>query len=374
MKKTIYINGRFLTQDITGVQRYAHEIIRALDLSITTKSIPDSEQYQIILVAPKRKIKHRLSLKKIKIVQSGLFGGHLWEQLLLPFISRKGILFSPGNTAPLVSLFIKHRMAVTIHSLSFHYFPESYSFSFRLLYKLMVPLILKYADCILTVSNSEKKQLIDYLPAAEERIVVIQNGGLPVNYNFSPPNPSLADIEKRQPYLLYVGALSRGKNIQGVIQAFRKIIKKTDFNLIVVGSSPAAFQKYNINIEDSVKKSIFFMGHLNHIDEMVFLYKHAFCLLFPSYYEASPLPPIEAMACGCPVICSDIPALRERCGEAALYCKAEDSEQIAAQILSLIRNTPLRGGYIKKGITHAAQFTWQKCAELTINAIVNQVK
>ena len=176
MKKTLYINGRFLTQDITGVQRYAHEIVKELDLSISAKNLPDIELYQVILVAPKRKIKHRLLLKNIKIVQIGLPGGHFWEQLILPFISRKGFLFCPGNTAPLLSLFLKQRIVVTIHSLSYHHFPKSYSFSFRLLYKLMLPLILKYADTILTVSNSEKKQLIDYFPAVKGRIIAIQNG------------------------------------------------------------------------------------------------------------------------------------------------------------------------------------------------------
>jgi glycosyltransferase involved in cell wall biosynthesis len=116
---------------------------------------------------------------------------------------------------------------------------------------------------------------------------------------------------------------------------------------------------------------IHLLGQVNDTMAMINLYKNAHCLLFPSYYEASPLPPIEAMACGCPVICSDNHALRERCGTAALYCNPDDINYMASLVLSLYQDKTLRDTYIQKGLEHSQNFTWIECAKKTVSTLIS---
>jgi glycosyltransferase involved in cell wall biosynthesis len=105
------------------------------------------------------------------------------------------------------------------------------------------------------------------------------------------------------------------------------------------------------------------------------LYRHYFrarCLVFPSFFEASGLPPIEAMTCGCPVVTSDIPALRERCGDAALYCNPADPDSIADQILKLLKNETVYEEFRRRGTEWARRFSWNECARETF-AVVKEL-
>ncbi|HWI55369.1 MAG TPA: glycosyltransferase family 1 protein, partial [Desulfobacteria bacterium] len=124
LSQKIYINGRFLTQSITGVQRYAHEVVKALDSMIDSGEI-DKSHYQLQILAPGKGIKYDLGLKHIHLQQIGKPTGHLWEQTVLPAGSRDGLLFCPGNTAPAISLLSGQKTVVTVHDLSYLYFPDA---------------------------------------------------------------------------------------------------------------------------------------------------------------------------------------------------------------------------------------------------------
>ena len=275
------------------------------------------------MLAPARGLRQKLVLKHIPLRCAGRLTGHLWEQIQLPRLCRGGLLFCPGNTAPLRSLRSRQPVVVTIHDLSYRYFPEAYSAPFKKFYGVIIPEIFRLAQAVITVSASEKRSILDHYPFVKKRLHAIQNGGLGRRYLAEAGRTSV-ERQLDPPHLLYVGALNRRKNPQGVLQALE--ILRNDFDAKL-------------------------------------------CIVFPSFYEASPLPPIEAMACGCPVVASDIPSLRERCGAAALFCNADDSGDIAKKITALLKNNFLREELVQKGRKQAAQFSWENCARQTATII-----
>jgi glycosyltransferase involved in cell wall biosynthesis len=165
--------------------------------------------------------------------------------------------------------------------------------------------------------------------------------------------------------------LNKIKNLQKVIDVFELLQNDIDYDLLIIGENTKTFNKSQLSVPQIGKNKIIFKGQINDSKELINLYKNAVCLVFPSLYEASPLPPIEAMACGCPVIASNIPSLKERCGDAAIYCNPEDVNDIAEKILKVINDKKLRESYIKKGLLKSRDYTWKKCTEETLKLIKN---
>lgn len=368
--REIIINARFLSRPTTGVERYASELIKALDSLIDNGEI-DSKQFSFKLMAP-RNVKHALNLKHIPLQRVGYLSGHLWEQLELPMYSRGDLLFSPCNTSPVVSLMSSQKTVVVVHDLSPLYFPDAYSLRFRTFYRFIFPIIFIRGDAIVTVSTSERELLLNYYCWSADKLHAVQNGGLPTSYidEISNVEPSSSSVSR--PFVLYVGSLSRRKNFQGVLQAIANLEKDTCVDLVVVGTQGKVFDNREFSVPNSITNKVDFKGQVNDLGELIKLYKSASCLVFPSFHESSGLPPVEAMACGCPVVVSSIPALAERCGDAALYCDPHNPNDIASKIQELISDRGLRESLRQKGFVRAKQFTWQKCARETF-AVVEKV-
>jgi glycosyltransferase involved in cell wall biosynthesis len=367
-KNKFYINGRFLTQSISGVQRYAYEFLKTLDDLIGQDNSFMSD-YQFEVLAPKKlNPAYKLDFKHFSLRKIGLFTGHLWEQFELPFFCRSGLLFNPGNVTPVIHLLSGQKTVVTVHDLSYRYFPEAYSLAFRLVYKCLMPVIFKFADLIITVSNSELKSIVNIYPQSEEKIHAVQNGGLPETVLRNLDN--IPAHKTKKPYLLYVGALNPRKNPQGVISAFNIIQKEWEIDLIIVGSSGKTFGDFSYELFEKQKGEIIFTGQIDDTERLVEYYKGATCLVFPSFYEASPFPPLEAMACGCPVVSGDIPSLHERCNEAALYCDPNNAQDIARKSLIIMKDPTLRLKLIDNGFNRNKNFTWKKCVENTSRLIM----
>ncbi len=369
--RNVYINGRFLTQPVTGVQRYAHEIVKAFDRFLESGQI-DPERYQVTLLSPNRHLQHQLSLRRIQVKRFGQYSGHAWEQWELPFHAWNGVLFCPGNTAPLMSYLFRRPVVVTIHSLAFRLFPEAYSRFFRVWYHFLTPRIIRFSRAVITVSESERRTIEQLYPEASGKIQVIQNGGLPTEILNRRKELFRRPVSFPEPYALFVGSLSEGKNLKAVLRAVEQVNQHQPLHLVVVGSTARTFRESTLEIPPSLTGKVHFTDQVEDPSELIPLYHHACCLVFPSFYEASSLPPIEAMACECPVIASDIPALRERCGEAALYCPPEEPDSIARAIQQIRTNPDLRQQLIRKGQQQATQFTWEASARQTFQ-ILEQV-
>uniref|UniRef100_A0A7V3ZVR7 Glycosyltransferase family 1 protein n=1 Tax=candidate division WOR-3 bacterium TaxID=2052148 RepID=A0A7V3ZVR7_UNCW3 len=355
----IIINGRFLTQKITGVQRYAQQLVKEIDRLYEKEEII-KKRFQFKILAPKSII-HHLELKHIPIKKIGFLKGHFWEQLVLPFYLKNRILLCLGNTAPLLTLFFNKKVIVTVHDLGFKYFPKNYRFLFRTFYSIIIPLILKYAWAIITDSQSEKEKIIKRYYFVKEKIFAIPQGG------FSEELKAF-DIREKN-YLLYVGSLSKKKNFNGFLSALEIIVKKKlPLKAIAIISQNDIFEEIAIDLKPGIKERIKIIHQVSD-EELMGYYKNAFLFVFPSFHEGAGIPPIEAMSCGCPVICSDIPSLRERCGEAALYFNPYSPEDIAQKIILLWENEELRKSLIEKGLERAKIFSWENTAKQTLKIL-----
>lgn len=360
MSSVIYINGRYLTQAITGVQRYAHELVATFD-RLLGEDRTLAARHRFVILVPPRGVIHHPRLEHIEIRPVGRFAGHLWEQLDLPGASNDGVLFCPGNTAPVISLISGRKTVVTVHDLGYIYFPDTYSRAFRVLYKTLIPIVLRRASAVIAVSNSEGQAIRRVYGVPEDRITPIQNGGLSGDYLYDGPDLSLQEPE---PFAFYVGAISKKKNVHGVIQAAAELAGEP-IRFVIAGGGGKPFKDFDLPPEVERKARVEFTGRIS--DEQLFDYlRRALCLVFPSFYEASPLPPIEAMAWGCPVVTSGIPALQERCGEAALFCDPNDPADIARQIRRLLHDPALRADLRRKGFEQAGRYSWRNCALRTI--------
>lgn len=356
----LVINGRFLMQPTTGVQRVARELTRALDHMAATGALSCS----LRLVCERDADISDLGLRATRVDRvGGRISGHLWEQFVLPRHVRGGFLLCLGNTAPLASL-LGGKVAIMIHDLSYRLFPDAYRLAYRIGHTMMLPFLLRRSRLIFTVSETEKAMLSSLVPTARNRIVVAQNGGWRLGHD-GMDDPG-ADAGS---YLLYVGSLSKRKNIEGVVATAIHLARERAMPTILVGSVRHYLAHLPFEVPADVRHLIRWEGQVEDLDRLAQLYRGAACLLFPSFYEASPLPPLEAMHFGCPVVASDIPSMRERCGAAAAYCDAHDLQSIIAVTGRVIDDRDHAADLVAKGRIQATRFSWQQQAALVAEAI-----
>jgi glycosyltransferase involved in cell wall biosynthesis len=358
------INGRFLTQQVTGVQRYAASLLDAMDallddrpdISATVWSPPS-----LAAMPNWRNLSHR---------QAGRFGGNLWEQFDLPVLARGKLLFCPGNTSPVISLLGRQPVVVTVHDLSYSYFPEAYSRSFRTWYNLIVPLEMRRAASVLTVSEAERQSIVRHFPGAVSRVHAIANGGWPGEL---PEQRTTVESTSRG-YVLYVGSLSKRKNFPLLLAAAIRLSRRRGFRFRFIGGTASSLAVSDHSVPDDVKGLIEFSGQVDDAEELGRAYREAACFVFPSLYESSGLPPVEAMAWGCPVIASDIPALRERCLDAALYCNPSDPSSVETSIENMMDSAEMRAEYRSRGYRISSSRTWDQCARKTLDLIRTNIE
>lgn len=364
--RKIILNGRFLLQDVTGVQRVERELLVALD-KMAAEGLIDTPE----LVAPEKgELISMPKLEAISLVRKGRLSGHLWEQLELPRYCKGKTLWCLGNTAPIASLFSKQTKVLTmIHDLSYKYFPSAYNWKFRALYSSLVPIELEKSDVVVTVSNAEKAAISSNYPKIKqaEHFHSAQNGGIPDELASAAQGNDTPGLEERG-YGIYVGSLSKRKNADGVIKAAIRFLQAyPTMRFVIIGASSGVFDAFNITIPDDVKDRIELRGQVNDPQKIYESFNYARFLLFPSFYEASPMPPVEAMTFGCPVISSSIASLQERCGDAALYCDPHSDSDISSTIDKLMSCKETWNQLSEAGRRKAAEYSWQGQAEKLLN-------
>jgi glycosyltransferase involved in cell wall biosynthesis len=303
--------------------------------------------------------------RNVKLRQVGFLQGHAWEQFELPWYSRGSTLFWLLNTAPAISLLGSQPTVVTVHDLSYKYFPEAYRATFRLWYSFIIPLALRHARCVITVSESERQAIIRHYPAVVSRLHAIANGGLPADLTLD----ARGFVDRSDGYILYVGSLSKRKNFSRMLEAACLLARERGCHFIFIGDMSKSLKRSIARVPDDISSLITFVGAVDDPAMLISYYRRAVCFLFPSLYESSGLPPVEAMACGCPVIASDIPALKERCGEAVIYCNPYDIGSIVDSIEKMLDDDGLRARLRVLGSQRAATYSWQSCAIQTLDLI-----
>jgi len=347
MKSEIIVNSRFLTQRITGVQRFAIELSKYLKRS----------KLKITFLAPKNII-HKNIAKELDVKIVGINTGYLWEQVdLFLYLKRLGtpILLNLANTAP----FIYSNQIIVIHDLAFLRYPEWFSKKFYLFYRILVPRLAKKARKIITVSNFSKKEIINLLGIYSKKVDVVYNG---ITEKFF-WDPSI----KKENFILAVSSLNPRKNFKNLVLAFKKL-KLKKYKLLIVGSKNKIFS--NIEIQKLLMEipNVEFTDYVSD-EELIHLYQKAKLFVYPSFYEGFGLPPLEAMACGTPVIVSNVASLPEVCGDAAYYINPYSVNDIARGIYTVLSDEKLQRELIIKGLERVKLFSWEKSARKLIKII-----
>ena len=347
----IYINARFLTQKITGVQRFAIEIskeIKKMDV-------------QVKFVSP-FKVTHNDIANELGVIPIGSSTSHFWEQVSLPrYLKRIGspLLVNLCNTAP---LYYSNKI-ITIHDIAYKLFPDNFSLPFRTYYNFLVPRILQSSRKIITVSHFSKQEILKHYKVEENKVDVIYNA---VSNKFVPSKK-----ENYEKYILGVSSLSKHKNFDMLIKSFNKI-KDKNLKLYIVGEKNRNLNNILTKGHD-LNSNLIFKGRVSD-QELVELYSNAVCFVFPSLYEGFGIPPLEAMACGCPIAISNVASLPEVCRDAALYFDPLDMEDIAAKILKVVHNDDIKKTLIHKGFNQVKKYSWGKSASKFQDIINRELK
>jgi len=312
----IIINARFLTQPISGVQRYAIELSKEL-----MKSSLDVE-----FVSPKNIVHVELAKElKVKIIGGAFLKGHLWEQIALRYyaIKNRSLLISFCNTAP---VFLKNQI-VTIHDLAFRVKPEWFSRTFALAYNIIIPIIAKNSKLIITVSNTSKEEIINELNITSKKVKVVYNAVSPI-FLGRPQNINTKD------YILTVSSHNPRKNFINLVEAF-KLIPDKNLELYVVGNFNKHFSA--VNVDKELNMRIKFLHNITD-KELAVLYQEAKLFVYPSIYEGFGIPIIEAMSQNTPVCVSDIKVFREICPDNCTYFDPHDIDDIKNKMNLALNN------------------------------------
>ena len=349
------VNGRFLSQPPTGVQRYAAEILAQLD-DLLSDDHPLTRDLQLDLLVPSG-VDQTPPLKRIEVLRIGRLRGHAWEQLELPRHIGGGLL-SLCNTGPLAAG--KH--IVCIHDANTRTFPSSYSASFRILYRALLPTLAYRATRVATVSHYSAAQLVQYGISRLGNIDVIPDGHEHVFRWFA--RHSTATLQAAGPKtVVVVGSPAPHKNV-GLVLGLASELTKSGIRIAVAGSTDRRVFRNGYG----KSADVIWLGRLTD-GELAALLSDALCLAFPSFEEGFGLPPLEAMALGCPVIASNRASMPEICGDGVLFASPEAPADWLAQILLLASEPRLRLNLIERGRRQSARFSWRTSAMLYLQAM-----
>ncbi len=357
--RRIVINGRFLGQATTGVQRYATEVVRGFDRLLGQGEI-DSGRYDIQIAVP-RGTSPRLVPRHMPLREIGRLRGHAWEQVELSQFASDSLLVSLCNVGPA----FRRRQVVTIHDASVFAVPQAYSVGFRSWYRFLLTRLAHRALRILTVSHFSAAELRRYCGVNPARLEVIPHGA----DHLATLSPDTSILTRHalegKPYVLAVGSRAPHKNFKALLHAAPGIqAAMPDVRIVIVGGGfPRIFGAGHLETLDAV--------HTGYVSdaELKALYMHARCFVFPSLYEGFGLPPLEAMACGCPVVAARAASMPEVCGDGARYFDPEDTGSLTQAVLGVLGDRSLELDLRARGPARAAMFSWLTCARRTFGAL-----
>ncbi len=296
----------------------------------------------------------------------------LWYRLRAPlpanlFTGKIDIYHGPDFVLPPLSKSI--RKVVTIHDLAFLKHPEYAVPSLADYLKKVVPESVAAADVVAAVSQDSARTLMDHFGTPLEKIMIIPNGLRPHFRRITDPILLGATANKfglKHPLVLGVGTLQPRKNHMGLIKAFHQAQsdkRQRPAMLALAGGHGWLYEETKQLVADlKLEKKVRFLGPVNDL-ELTILYSLADVFAFPSFYEGFGVPPIEAMACGAPVITSNTSSLPEVVGDAALTIDPHNTDELAKAITRLIGDEKLREELRQRGYKRAQMYTWPKSAQ-----------
>ncbi len=290
------------------------------------------------------------------------FTRFIWNTFFYPFKSKKYDLVISTTTHG--SFFAKNQI-ITIHDLLSIRF-NTISPHQRFYFKNLLPFMMAKCKCVIAISETTKKDIIKYLGYPEEKIHVIYNGYDKTKFNLSDTVSNIiANKYSVKNYFLAIGPNYPHKNFEILLAAYDKLSNTEKLNhplVIVGGKQPYLSQIKQLALDLNLQTSVQFLDYVPD-NLMPAIYKEAVALVFPSLYEGFGMPPLEAMACGCPVIASNTAAVMEVCENAALYINPYNPKSITQALQKLIYNPILLNQLKEKGLKQAQKFSWDLTAQ-----------
>jgi glycosyltransferase involved in cell wall biosynthesis len=344
------INGRFLSQPTTGVQRYAREVVRSLDALIAEQA-PLAGNLEVGLHCPPGS--DEIPLASIERRETGRTSGHIWEQTQLPLSLDGGGLLSLCNTGPLLSR--KH--IVCVHDANVWNAPQSYSRAFRSFYRTLLPCLGKTAWRVSTVSVYSQSELARRGVIAVQRAFLAPNGHEHA-LRWRPEHSAATRLASSRETIVMIGSAAPHKNV-GLVLNMADRLAEAGLRIAIVGMSDS--RVFRSGATRPSARNVHWLGRISD-GELAALLADSLCLAFPSFTEGFGLPAIEAMAVGCPVVVSDRASLPEVCGNAALYAAPDDPQAWFDRFMQLRNSEALRLQMIDKGRARASAYSWRATA------------
>ncbi|OVE71796.1 hypothetical protein BVX93_02270 [bacterium B13(2017)] len=369
----IVLDSQPIVFERTGVGRYVLNLLLALG------KIDKSHEIIPFYFNFRRNFKEQYlwnDLKNFNPIEVQLIPGFLLHRLWLycnlfpleTFVKEADIYHFPNY---MIKPFIKGKCVITVHDLAFRRHPETLMpKNYRMLKKNFEKSIEK-SDAIITVSEFSKKEFLEFYPNYSNPVHVTYNGidDFFIDY-FKDEHIQEVKIKYSLPteYILHVGTIEPRKNLTHLLYVFKEILSyRPKLKLVFVGSKGWKSDEFHKVFEElKLQDHIHFIGFIKS-DDLPYIYHLAKLFIFPSLYEGFGMPPLEAMACGTPVIASDIPVMEEILGDAAMLYNLNDSPKVwANKINDVLDNDKLIEKYSIKGQQHAKQFTWEQTAKKTL--------
>ncbi len=353
VRVAIVVNGRFTSQQQTGMQRFATELIRALD-----ERIAADHEFEVEMLLPRngRPIPY---LKAISQRQVGGATGHLWEQLDLPRHAFGKPIVNLCASAPIMG----GKELLVIHDAAIIDNPQNYSTLYRHAYRLLWRLLKRPSITIATVSDFSATRLAHY--GIADNAPVIPNGCDHMERIASDESvfARFPQIRKHR-YLFALGNRSANKNFGIILQALNEL-NEPDLQLVQSGGTNRAV--FGSTAETKAPKCID-VGMVSD-GQLKALYSNAFAFLFPSLYEGFGIPPLEAMSVGCPPIVASTSAIPEVCQDGALYFDPSSASELANAIRSLGKNTGMRELLTENGNKRVTAYRWATAADCLLQQL-----
>lgn len=353
------------TAAITGVERVQRSLLKAI------AKVDRSNEYLLIGQRGLPDLGFDLphNFQRVVAVKEG--SPYLWRERFVPQLlstHKIDVFHSPVSATPVLG---KARKIATLHELPWleRGFDKSNADVNRLGHRTWLVLNVRYASKIVAVSERTRANILQLHPEAADRVVVIHHG---VDAKFRPlkERPLRAEFLARlgipdRPFLLFVGTLRRKKNLRSLLRVFAELREplRSSVVLVLVGIRNPNWPEFEELLRlPALQGRVFLPGYVPD-EDLIVLYNLAAATIYPSLYEGFGLPPLEAMACGSPVLASTGGAIPEVVGDAALSFPADEPARMRDAITAVLKDKGLAQELRDKGFKHASKFTWEKAAE-----------
>jgi glycosyltransferase involved in cell wall biosynthesis len=355
---------------LSGIVRYTLELAHALDGQVDITPLVAGGLGPL---AAENRHFHR-SLPGCRLLPGLVTLGNA----MVPLQARRlglDVVHDPTGVTPFLFGAGGARSVVTVHDVFTWSCPGHSTLLDTLIYRHWLPRVLPGVDAVITVSQASRNDIIRFLGIPAPKVWVVYEG---VSLRYRPSSQEeIAGIQSRYSlphgYLLFVGSVERRKNLPRLLPAYARLRQGGETRpLVVAGVKRGGVDKIGALLQDlDLRPHVLFTGYIPEAD-LPALYRGADLFVFPSLYEGFGLPPLEAMACGTPVVCSNAASLPEVVGDAAITVDPYDVEGLAEAMRRVLGDAALREELREKGLARARQFTWERTARETV-AVYRQV-